>query len=79
MQPESLTVQVGGTHYKDLPIQPVEYIYRNNVGFFEGNVIKYVSRWRSKGGVSDLKKARHYLDMLIEYQEQEQTSGNTQS
>lgn len=76
---ESLNVQVGGTHYKDLPIQPVEYIYRNSVGFFEGNVIKYVSRWRTKGGVNDLKKARHYLDMLIEYEEQEHRSDNTQS
>lgn len=61
-----LSVQVGGSHYKDLAIQPVEFIYANGIGFFEGNVIKYVSRWRSKGGVADLEKARHYIDMLIE-------------
>lgn len=58
--------QTGGSHYKDLPIQPVEYIYRNNIGFCEGNVIKYVTRWRSKNGLEDLKKARHFLDLLIE-------------
>lgn len=56
--------QVGGNHY-DMPIQPIEYILKNNLGFAEGNIIKYVSRYKSKGGVEDLKKARHYLDMLI--------------
>ena len=49
-----------------MAIQPIEYIYRNNLGFIEGCVVKYVSRWRSKNGVEDLKKARHFLDMLIE-------------
>ena len=58
--------QVGGGHYKDMAIQPVEYIHRNKLGFVEGCVIKYVSRWRQKGGVEDLKKARHFLDLLIE-------------
>ena len=66
----SLDIQVGGSHYKDMPIQPIEYIMKNNIGFMEGNAIKYISRWRSKGGVEDLKKARHYLDMLIEFEEQ---------
>ena len=47
MQPDSLTVQVGGNHYKELPIQPVQYIFENGIGYFEGNVIKYVTRWRS--------------------------------
>lgn len=61
-----LNVQVAGDHYKDLPIQPVEFIHANGIGFFEGNVIKYVSRWRAKGGVKDLEKARHYIDLLIE-------------
>lgn len=60
-----LAVQVGGGHYKDLPIQPVEYIHANKVGYFEGNVIKYVTRWRGKNGLEDLRKARHYLDLLI--------------
>lgn len=58
--------QVGGNHYKDMVIQPVEYIVKNNLGFIEGNVVKYVSRWKSKGGIEDLKKARHFLDILIE-------------
>lgn len=62
----ALKVQVAGSHYKKLAIQPVEYIHANGIGYFEGNVIKYVSRWRSKGGVADLEKARHYIDLLIE-------------
>lgn len=61
-------VQVGGNHYKQQPIQPWDYIAANNLGFFEGNVVKYVTRWRDKAGVEDLKKARHYLDKLIELQ-----------
>jgi hypothetical protein len=66
MSGSSLEKQEGGNHYKDLPIQPVEYIYANAIGYFEGNVIKYVSRWRKKNGIDDLYKARHYIDMLIE-------------
>lgn len=62
----ALGVQVAGNHYKDLPIQPVEYIHANGIGYFEGNVIKYVSRWRAKNGVKDLEKAKHYIDLLIE-------------
>ena len=58
--------QVSGTHYKDKDIQPWDYIAANKLGYFEGNVVKYVSRWKSKGGLEDLKKARHYLDKLIE-------------
>ncbi len=60
--------QVAGTHYKDKAIQPWDYIVSNNLGYLEGNVVKYVSRWKDKGGVDDLKKARHYLDKLIEVQ-----------
>ena len=58
--------QVGGGHYKDCAIQPAEYIHKNGIGYMEGNVIKYVSRWKNKNGLEDLKKARHYLDLLIE-------------
>jgi hypothetical protein len=65
----SLDIQVGGSHYKEMAIQPIEFIMKNNIGFMEGNAIKYISRWRSKGGIEDLKKARHYLDMLIEFEE----------
>lgn len=63
-----LDVQVAGSHYKELPIQPVEYIQANKIPYMEGNVIKYVSRWRSKGGIDDLRKAKHYLEMLIEFE-----------
>ena len=62
----ALDQQISGTHYKKLAIQPVTYIHANNIGFMEGSAIKYLSRWRDKGGVDDLKKARHFIDMLIE-------------
>ena len=58
--------QVAGNHYKTFAIQPVEFLHRNGIGYIEGNVIKYLCRWRQKNGVEDLKKARHYLDLLIE-------------
>jgi len=59
-------VQIGGEHYMRRAIQPWDYIAANGLGFFEGNIIKYVTRWRSKDGLKDLEKARHYLDKLIE-------------
>ena len=55
-------------HY-DMEIQPIEYIMANGLGFCEGNIVKYVSRYKEKGGIDDLKKARHYLDMLIEQEQ----------
>jgi hypothetical protein len=58
--------QVGGDHYKGKTVQPWDFIAANGLGFFEGNVVKYVTRWKDKGGVQDLHKARHYLDKLIE-------------
>lgn len=68
----ALDTQEGGSHYKDAAIQPVEYIHANGIGYMEGNVIKYVSRWRKKNGVEDLKKARHYIDLLIELEQRGQ-------
>lgn len=62
----ALSTQEGGDHYKNLKIQPVEYIHANGLGFIEGSVIKYVTRWRSKNGIADLRKARHFIDLLIE-------------
>jgi hypothetical protein len=62
----ALNVQVGGDHYKTMKIQPVEFIHANAIPYFEGNVIKYVTRWRSKNGLADLEKARHYIDLLID-------------
>lgn len=66
----ALDIQVGGDHYKTMKIQPIQYILANNLGFVEGAVVKYVSRWKVKGeGVTDLKKARHFLDLLIQHEE----------
>jgi len=62
----ALETQVAGSHYKNKAIQPVQYIHANGIGFFEGNVIKYVTRWKDKGGVADLNKAKHYIELLIE-------------
>jgi hypothetical protein len=61
--------QVGGGHYKNNKIQPLEFIISNDLNFVEGNVIKYIARYKYKNGLEDLKKARHYLDMLIEITE----------
>lgn len=62
--------QVNGTHYKNKAIQPWDFIAGNGMGYLEGNVVKYVSRWKEKNGLDDLRKARHYLDKLIEMTEQ---------
>lgn len=74
---DSLKDQVGGSHYKKLAIQPVEYIQKNGLGYIEGSVVKYVTRWREKGGVEDLEKARHFLSMLIEM-ESKRAGNNSQ-
>lgn len=63
---DPMSVQVGGNHYKMLAIQPIEYITKNNLGYCEANVVKYISRWRDKGGKKDLDKAKHYIDLLIQ-------------
>lgn len=67
----ALAKQEGGGHYKDLKIQPIEYIHANNIPFAEGCAIKYLTRWRAKGGIEDLKKARHFIDLLIELETRE--------
>ena len=64
----SKEIQIGGTHYKDLEIQPIDYILGNQLGYCEANVVKYVSRWQSKGGIDDLRKAKHYIDFLIDHE-----------
>ncbi len=55
-----------GQHYKSMAIEPIQYIEANQIGFHEGNVIKYVSRWQRKDGLEDLKKAKFYIERLIE-------------
>ena len=62
----ALNNQEGGNHYKDMLIQPVEFIVKNNISFLEANVIKYVCRHRSKNGLEDLKKAEHYIQLAKE-------------
>ena len=70
---KALKNQVGGEHYKDYVIQPIEFIYFNNIPFLEANVIKYIVRWQEKNGVQDLEKAKHYIDLLIELNEAKQS------
>lgn len=65
----ALNTQVAGGHYKSLKIQPIEYIHANSIPFAEGSVIKYVTRWRDKGGIADLEKAKHFLELLIELEQ----------
>ena len=60
---------IGGDHYRQGGIQPIEYIHANNLSFCEGNVIKYISRWRYKDGVKDLEKAKHYIELLMELED----------
>jgi hypothetical protein len=60
--------QEGGSHYKTKVIQPWDYIVANELGFLEGSIIKYVTRYKEKNGVHDLKKAAHFLEKLIEVQ-----------
>ena len=63
-----LNTQHGGNHYSSQGVQPIEYIFKNNLTYFEGNVIKYVTRHRLKNGSEDLKKAMHYCQMLLEFE-----------
>ena len=58
--------QIGGEHYLKMKIQPSEFANKNNLPFAEGNAIKYICRHKDKGGKEDLKKAKHYIDMIIE-------------
>lgn len=67
----ALDEQAGGSHYLEFAIQPVEFIYTNKIPYIEGNVIKYVSRWKNKGGVADLYKAKHYIELLIEMERED--------
>lgn len=68
-----LATQVGGAHYKKLKIQPIEYVHANNIGYCEGTAIKYLTRWRDKGGIQDLEKAKHFIELLIELETKKET------
>ena len=66
--------QIGGSHYLKMKIQPSEFANKNNLPFAEGNAIKYICRHKYKGGKEDLKKAKHYIEMIEErdYQTEKQ-------
>lgn len=65
--------QEGGSHY-DVPIQPLEYIHKNGLGYIEGNIIKYATRHRKKNGAEDIKKIIHYCELLLELEYGEKSS-----
>ena len=62
----ALDKQVGGSHYLEYKIQPTEFCQANKLPWCESNIIKYACRWRAKGGLQDLEKIKHYVDLLIE-------------
>lgn len=73
-KPKALDVQVGGNHYKQWPIQPVEFVHANNVPFIEGNCIKYLMRHRDRGGAADIRKVIHYCELLLQLEYNEVNS-----
>lgn len=77
--PTANEIQHGGNHYKKNQIQPWDYIEANGLGFLDGNAIKYLTRWKDKNGIEDLKKARHYVDKLIEVETAKQSQQNGES
>lgn len=62
----ALATQIGGAHYKDRPIQPVEYNQVNKLGFIEGNIVKYATRHQHKGKAEDVRKIIHYAKLLLQ-------------
>jgi len=66
--PKPSETQIGGDHYKDLVIQPAYFCYVNKIPYLEATAIKYLCRWRKKNGIEDLKKAKHFIDLLIEFE-----------
>lgn len=63
-----LDKQVGGNHYSKQAIQPIEYIMANGLGFNEGNIVKYITRHKDKGGAADIEKIKQYCDFILKYQ-----------
>jgi len=62
----ALNIQVGGEHYKQMKIQPVEYIHANNLSFLEGNVVKYITRHKTKNKAQDIRKVIHYAQLILQ-------------
>lgn len=67
-EPKATDEQIGGNHYKVMPIQPIEFIVKNNIPFMEGNIIKYICRHRSKNKAEDIKKVIHYCKLILEFE-----------
>jgi len=65
---KAIDKQVGGSHYKKFKIQPAEFCHINNIGYLEATAIKYLCRWRDKGGIQDLDKAIHFIELLKEFE-----------
>ena len=66
LRTETTKGSVEPAHYKKFTIEPFDFIHKNEIGFAEGNVIKYICRWRDKDGIEDLKKAMRYIELIIE-------------
>lgn len=73
---KAFDIQVDGSHYKKMPIQPMEYSMANKLDALQHTIIKYVSRFRDKNGIVDLEKAKHCIDMLIEWENRNQGNDN---
>jgi hypothetical protein len=71
---KALDRQEGGAHYKTMAIQPAQFIHANGIGFFEASAISYLCRWRAKGGYGDLRKAIHFIELLIELEEKKEAT-----
>lgn len=69
---KALDVQIGGDHYKTMPIQPMEYSMKNGLDACQHTIIKYVTRFRDKGGIEDLEKAKHCIDLLIGFEREKE-------
>ena len=73
-QPKANDIQIGGDHYKKHgDLQPWDVIVAWNLGDLDGTALKYIARWRDKGGINDIKKAIHFLEKFIEVEEGKQT------
>jgi len=70
---KAIDMQVGGEHYMNMALQPIEFILHNDMGYIEGRVVEYMARWKAKGGIVDLHKSRHLLDIAIEFYEERAT------
>jgi len=73
----ALAVQEGGNHYKEMKIQPVEFAHANGLAFIEASVVKYVTRHRRKDGAKDIRKAIHFLELLLQLEYGEVSNGTT--